>query len=85
MDKFEDTIEVVDNSQAKLVEDLLEIVEDSMEAVEDSMEVVQDSLEIVENSIEVVQDLDDENKPQWLRDKPNVVKSILKTLLPKFY
>ena len=81
MDKFEDTIEEVENSQEKLVEDSIDIVEDSIEVIQDSLEIV----EVIQDSVKVVQDSEDENEPQWLRDKPNVVRSMLKILLPKFY
>ena len=70
IDKFEDAIEVVEDSQEKLVE-LVEIVEDSME--------------VVENSIEVVQDSEDKNEPQWLWDKADILRSMLKILFSKFY
>ena len=56
----------------------MEVVYDPLEKVEDSVEVIDDLKEVAQHSME-------ENELQWLRDKPNIVRTMLKIWLPKFY
>ena len=99
MDRFEE-IEVVEDlldgsmNMLKTLQKLLkiqyleksgEVAQNSLEKVDDLVEVVKDSVEVIEDSIEVAQDSIGENEPQWRQDRPDIGRTMLKILLPKFY
>ena len=79
---MEDSLEGVD----EYVEDSIEIVENSIEDLEESRKVIPNSLEKVEDLVKVVCSTFNGGKwTQWLQVKTNVVRTMLKILLPKFY